>query len=167
MKIEIEFIISIIIVFALIIYLILQQEKPIENINNNINRSEISAYFINNTQMLGSLFPASKCIDGNKTSFCHSDKRHHPIIEIDLCATKNISKIRLYNRMDCCKKNLPPFILRILDENKNIKYIKDKDEVADYYDFNVGGIKGKYIQVEINKSSLEVLHFSDIDIEIN
>jgi hypothetical protein len=162
---EIELLISVVIVFIFVIYIITHETDKNIEIINNVDRSEMTAYFIRNTQLLSYNFPPSKCIDGNKLTFCHSDKRHHPMIEIDLCYERIIDKIRLINRVDCCKSNLSPFILRVLDNNRTTTYIDNRKDVKDYYDFILNKIKGRYIQVEVNKETLEVLHFADILIE--
>jgi hypothetical protein len=128
-----------------------------------IGTKDLYAKFIKGTQILNSDFTPDKCIDGNRFTSCHSYIKKKPAIEISLKDMKLIKKIILYNRSDCCKEKLVPFILTVLDENKNETYKEGRYDVADQYIFNINQY-GKYVQIQINKLTEEILHFGDIDI---
>ena len=54
--------------------------------------------------------PASKCIDDNVNSFCHSlQNQVNPWLEIDLGSSKAVTQLLLYNRADCCQDRLSNF----------------------------------------------------------
>ncbi len=54
-------------------------------------------------------FPASNSVDGNRNSFSHTTATIGAWLTIDLQSTRPISRVDVYNRIDCCQDQLRNF----------------------------------------------------------
>jgi len=99
--------------------------------NYIINLAEVEVYdsgntlVSNNKEVTGSSVysddhPWANLVDGNKTNFAHTKGRTATEIDnmkIDLGAVKEITKIVITNRTDCCKDRIKGLKVQILDES--------------------------------------------------
>ena len=80
----------------------------------NLNLGEIAAYgpdgeklnpvSVRQSSNYNSLYVATKCIDGNKRTFCHTAAQDkNPWLRIDYGMDVAIGRIVVTNRQDCCK----------------------------------------------------------------
>ena len=53
--------------------------------------------------------PASLCIDGITTTFCHTaDSETDPWVSVEIASVAEVSYVVILNRMDCCHDRLSP-----------------------------------------------------------
>ncbi|REJ64549.1 MAG: hypothetical protein DWQ31_21560 [Planctomycetota bacterium] len=80
---------------------------------------------------------ASRAADGDKSqnfkdgSVSHSQLEDNPYWMVDLGGVKDIGRIRIYNRKDCCGERLADAVVEILDADMQVVWSKSIDEVAD------------------------------------
>ncbi len=58
---------------------------------------------------------AEKVVDGNESTFNHTQKENNPWWEVDLGSIKNIKEVKIWNRGDCCQNRLQNFDIRIYE----------------------------------------------------
>lgn len=98
--------------------------------NYNINLAEVEVYDSNNTlvsnnkTVTGSSVhedhPWANLVDGNKTNFAHTigtTASEIDNMQIDLGAVKEIKKIVITNRTDCCKDRINGLKVQVLNES--------------------------------------------------
>lgn len=51
-------------------------------------------------------FPASNCVDGDVTTFCHSRIAGGEWLQLDLGSSQPISMVKIWNRVQCCQDRL-------------------------------------------------------------
>jgi hypothetical protein len=83
--------------------------------------------------------PYDRLTDGNFGNFAHTTGDGVPFMEIDLGAVKEIAKIVITNRPDCCQDRLTDATLKLLDGSKAVvkttaAIVSDKMKLT--YDFN-------------------------------
>ena len=55
-------------------------------------------------------YPASRCIDGDLSTYCHGPQRHeNPWLSIALADRRAVDRVEVYNRADCCYSRISPF----------------------------------------------------------
>jgi hypothetical protein len=84
--------------------------------------------------------PYERLTDGNFGNFAHTTGDGVSFMEIDLGAIKEIAKIVITNRPDCCQDRLTDATLKLLDGSKAVvkttaAIVSDKMKLT--YDFNV------------------------------
>ena len=71
----------------------------------------------------GNMFPGSNLVDGNMNNFAHSSCYDVPWMQIDLGQNVDISKVRVYNRTDCCQARLVGTVVQIIDaDGRTVEY---------------------------------------------
>ena len=78
-----------------------------------------------NSGYQGDMFPNGNFVDGNTNNFVHTSCYDIPWIEVDLGSTKEIYKITVFNRVDCCAERVLGAVLQIKSENKDIIYTSE------------------------------------------
>ena len=95
---------------------------------------------VDGTMFRSEAFPGSNFVDGNFTNFGHTwgrDESVHDQIKIDLGSVQEIKKIKITNRVDCCKHRAQGIKALILAEDGET-IVKDTPAItttADTYTF--------------------------------
>lgn len=88
---------------------------------------------------------ANRAIDGNSSGdyFLHSisstNTERNPWWQLDLGRERSISKIILFNRIDCCRERLSPAVIFVLNRDKQIVWRGEVTDLQDSYTFNING----------------------------
>jgi hypothetical protein len=105
---------------------------------------------------------------------CHTREEDYPWVEINLGEVKDISKVVLSNRLDCCQERLSDFYLFVSDKpfkSKNIDETVNQPRVRSVYHkgklpqgettktYNIN-CTGQYIRIQLNKK--EILSIGEI-----
>lgn len=107
-------------------------------------------------------YPASAVTDGNLINFHHTNGGN-PWTRIDLEQTVFVTRIRIYNRMDCCERKLVNFNLRLGDSpthSNNPACASSQPTFTDYKDFSCI-LSGRYFSID---QPLAYLHLREIEI---
>ena len=87
---------------------------------------------VDGTMFRSEAFPGSNFVDGNFTNFGHTwgrDQSVHDQIKIDLGSEQEIEKIKITNRVDCCKHRAQGIKALILAEDGET-IVKDTPAIA-------------------------------------
>ena len=118
---------------------------------------------------------ASRAIDGNTDGTWGNKSVTHTCSGVnwwmvDLGADKQhtITSVRIYNRSDCCDDRLTDMLVQVLDQSDNIVAFQTiaADDVQLQYNFDFGGVQGRYVRLkrnisgQFNIAEVEVMGFS-------
>ena len=70
----------------------------------------------------GNMFPGANLVDGNTSNFAHTSCGDKGWMRVDLGAATNVTRMRLYNRVDCCQSRTAGMIVSLLDGNMSTVY---------------------------------------------
>jgi len=70
-------------------------------------------------------FPTKNLVDGNLNNFAHTSCYDQGWMQIDLGSDLPITKIVVYNRVDCCQDRTNGVLIRIHDSKKSEIYVSD------------------------------------------
>lgn len=111
--------------------------------------------------------------DGNLNNLAHTERNTlHEYFEIDLeKGYSNIHRIRIYNRLDCCKDRINPSLVIMMDPNRNAVEVFKITTTQDYYDIILpkrylisGRIKDS---LGLNQLTEEFLKAKNFDLRFN
>ena len=60
--------------------------------------------------------PAIQAIDGNSNKYSHTRIERNPWWSMEFCNDVIIAKVRLWNRVDCCDKQMANFVVTVGNE---------------------------------------------------
>jgi uncharacterized membrane protein len=118
---------------------------------------------------------ASRAIDGNTDGTWNNRSVMHTCggvnwWMVDLGADKQhtITSVRIYNRTGCCWDRLTDMAVQVLDQSDNIVAFQTiaADDVQLQYNFDFGGVQGRYVRLkrnvsgQFNMAEVEVMGFS-------
>ena len=116
---------------------------------------------------------ADRAIDGDTSGdyFLHSvsstNAERNPWWQLDLGRERSISKIILFNRMDCCREWISPAVILVLDGDKKIVWRGEITDIKDSYTFYINGAadnaQPKYINLLRNSDFLRSSNDSSPD----
>lgn len=102
-------------------------------------------------------------VDGDKTNLgFHTDNGANQWVMIDLGATKNISKVVVYNRSECCQDRAIPLRLEVSEDGTNFSKVQDRTEEFDVWTAKGLNAKGRYVRLRHLGSNF--LHFSEVEV---
>ena len=103
--------------------------------------SQSSTYVCCNTD-----WGAYRGVDGEKAGslLFHTDNEVDPWWQVDLGARSQLTEIRIYNRLDCCKNRSRTLQVLLSDEGHNWKVVYSHDGSI------FGGADGKYLDIKLN-----------------
>eukprot|EP00984_Skeletonema_dohrnii_P019953 scaffold9642_cov84-Skeletonema_dohrnii-CCMP3373.AAC.2 len=118
---------------------------------------------------------ASRAIDGNTDGDWSNKSVTHTCSGVnwwmvDLGADKQhtITSVKIYNRSDCCNNRLTDMDVQVLDQSDNVVAFQTiaADDVQLQYNFDFGGVQGRYVRLkrnvsgQFNMAEVEVMGFS-------
>jgi len=119
----------------------------------------------------GGRYPASNCIDGDYSTYCHTDEQVAGWVKLDLGAARVLSFVRIINRQDCCRERINGFQIRLGHENDNpdsaaVLYTDtvgnhENDPSPYYIDITLSAV-GRYLYVYL--PTVGVLNIGDIEV---
>jgi hypothetical protein len=74
-------------------------------------------------------FPPSNLVDGNPNNFAHTTGQDQPWVQIDLGNDYPITKVVVYNRVDCCQDRINGAVIGIIDSNMNTTYVSEAIDI--------------------------------------
>jgi hypothetical protein len=102
-------------------------------------------------------------VDGDKTNLgFHTDTGPNQWVMIDLGSSKNISKVVVYNRAECCQDRATPLRLEVSDDGVNFKKVVDRTEEFDVWTAKGLDVKGRYVRLHHLGSNF--LHFAEVEV---
>ncbi|HEY5958246.1 MAG TPA: discoidin domain-containing protein, partial [Polyangiaceae bacterium] len=102
-------------------------------------------------------------VDGDRTNLgFHTDNSPNQWVTIDLGSTKNISKVVVYNRVECCQERAVPLRLEVSDDGVNYKKVADRTEEFDVWTSKGLDVKGRYVR--LRHLGANYLHFAEVEI---
>ncbi len=102
-------------------------------------------------------------VDGDRTNLgFHTDTGPNQWVTIDLGSPKSISKVVVYNRVECCQERAIPLRLEVSDDNVNFRKVVDRTEEFDVWTAKGLDAKGRYVRLRHLGSSF--LHFAEIEV---
>jgi hypothetical protein len=94
-------------------------------------------------------YPASNAVDGNTTSFSHTNLEVKAWWQVDLKTINPISTIRIYNREGYLER-LNDFWVYILDDSNNIVWSQHQTTYPNpTLTLDAGGVKGRYVKIQL------------------
>jgi hypothetical protein len=105
----------------------------------------------------------SLLVDGDKTNLgFHTNNGPGEWVMIDLGSTRNISKVVVYNRAECCQERAIPIRIEVSDDGTNFKKVADRTEEFDVWTAKGFDVRARYVRVRHLGASY--LHFAEIEI---
>jgi hypothetical protein len=102
-------------------------------------------------------------VDGDKTNLgFHTDTGPNQWVMIDLGSSKNISKVVVYNRAECCQDRAIPLRLEVSDDGANFRKVADRTEEFDVWTAKGFNEKGRYVRLRHLGSNF--LHLAEVEI---
>ena len=102
-------------------------------------------------------------VDGDRTNLgFHTSNGPNEWVMLDLGAPKRLSKVVVYNRVECCQERAVPIRLEVSDDNVNYKKVADRTEEFDVWTVKGLDVTGRYVRVRHLGSNF--LHFSEIEV---
>lgn len=105
-------------------------------------------------------FPPYNAIDGNASTFNHTDK-DHPWLEIKLPMNIYIDRIFIRNRQDCCQERLRNFDLIVKSENEKPVWKTNIKETKREYNLENINQVGRYVRIQM-QSTNRMLHVTNV-----
>jgi hypothetical protein len=111
-----------------------------------LNLSDISVYGPNNTKITGitpslspqyGIFAAKYLIDGNAKTIAHTNNTPGAYMQLDLGADKEISRIVITNRLDCCKERIKNATVQIKNQSNTEVFSYPITTILNTYDITV------------------------------
>ena len=112
-------------------------------------------------------------ITGNHYDITHTQVEHQPWWEVDLGRLADITTIRLFNRMDCCKKRLTnyhilvsekPFTSNKLSETQSQSGVSDFHQTGQTDSYEIRAINRKARYVRIQLTDYGILSLSEVQV---
>ncbi len=108
---------------------------------------------------------ADKAVDGNESTFNHTQKENNPWWEVDLGSIKNIKEVKIWNRGDCCQNRLNNFDIRIYNSRggnqvKSVSVSGQPSANGTTYQINASG---RVVRVQLRGND-RFLHMDQISV---
>jgi hypothetical protein len=102
-------------------------------------------------------------VDGNRANLgFHTENAPNQWVMIDLGSTKNISRVVVYNRVDCCQERAIPLRLEVSDDGTNFKKVVDCTEEFEVWTTRGLNVNGRYVR--LRHLGANFLHFAEIEV---
>lgn len=102
-------------------------------------------------------------VDGDKTNLgFHTDNGPNQWVMIDLGISRNITKVVVYNRVECCQERAVPLRLEVSDDGVNFRKVLDRTEEFDVWTAKGFEAKGRYVRLRHLGSNF--LHFAEVEV---
>lgn len=102
-------------------------------------------------------------VDGDKTNLgFHTENGPNQWVTIDLGSPKNITKVVVYNRSECCQERAIPLRLEVSEDGTNYRKVADRTEEFDVWTAKGFSEKARYVRLRHLGSNF--LHFSEVEI---
>lgn len=102
-------------------------------------------------------------VDGDRTNLgFHTDTGPNQWVTIDLGSPKSISKVVVYNRVECCQERAVPLRLEVSDDNVNYRKVVDRTEEFDVWTAKGLDVTGRYVRLRHLGSNF--LHFAEVEV---
>jgi hypothetical protein len=102
-------------------------------------------------------------VDGDRTnSGFHTGNAPNQWVMIDLGSTQNISRVVVYNRVDCCQERAIPLRLEVSDDGTNFKKVVDTTEEFEVWTAKGLDAKGRYVR--LRHLGANFLHFAEVEV---
>lgn len=102
-------------------------------------------------------------VDGDKTNLgFHTENGPNQWVTIDLGASKNISKVVVYNRAECCQDRAIPLRLEVSEDGTNFNKVQDRTEEFDVWTAKGFNVKARYVRLRHLGSNF--LHLSEVEV---
>jgi hypothetical protein len=115
------------------------------------------------TQFADAALDHTLLVDGDRTNLgFHTDNGPNQWVTIDLGSPKSISKVVVYNRVECCQERAVPLRLEVSDDNVNFKKVVDRTEEFDVWTAKGLDIRGRYVR--LRHLGANFLHLAEVEI---
>ena len=102
-------------------------------------------------------------VDGDRTNLgFHTKNAPNQWVMIDLGSTQNISRVVVYNRVDCCQERAVPLRLEVSDDGINFKTVVDRTEEFEVWTAKGLDAKGRYLR--LRHLGANFLHFAEVEV---
>jgi hypothetical protein len=102
-------------------------------------------------------------IDGDASRFgFHTQWGQSPWVLLDLRSEKLVSRVIVYNRLDCCRERAVPLVIKLSHDGQNFTEVARVNLPFDRWDAVFSPQNTRFIRVESPK--LGVLHLNEIEI---
>jgi hypothetical protein len=133
-------------------------EKKFAKPNIALGRSVTSS-----SQFADAALDHTLLVDGDKTNAgFHTENAPNQWVMIDLGSTKNISRVVVYNRVDCCQERAVPLRLEVSDDGINFKTVVDRTEEFEVWTAKGLDAKGRYVR--LRHLGANFLHFAEVEV---
>jgi len=86
---------------------------------------------------------------GCQAQMFHSDHENNPWVEIDLQAPKNIKRIEITNRTDCCAERASPIVAEVSTDRTNWMQVGQRETEFSRWTINFAPRTARYVRVRL------------------
>ena len=106
----------------------------------------------------------NQLVDGNRTEMAfHTIEGPNQNATIDLGAPYRISRVVVYNRMECCQERAVPLRIDVSEDGKQFKKVAQRDEVfMEDWKANFSPVKARYVR--LTDLSTTYFHLSEVEV---
>ncbi|HYQ18815.1 MAG TPA: discoidin domain-containing protein [Polyangiaceae bacterium] len=95
-----------------------------------------------------------------KSYFFHTQEEDNPWLEIDLRDAATFSKVRVFNRQDCCEERAIPLVVEVSSDHRSWRAVARKDETFDDWTAQFSPVQARWVRLRVARRSL--LHLADV-----
>lgn len=115
------------------------------------------------TQFADAALDHTLLVDGDRTNLgFHTENGPNQWVMIDLGMPRNISKVVVYNRVECCQERAIPLRLEVSDDGTNFRKVVDRTEEFDVWTAKGLDAKGRYVR--LRHLGANFLHLAEIEV---
>ena len=104
--------------------------------------------------------PAHECGNG-KGYFFHTKEERNPWLEIDLGKPQRFSRVRVYNRRDCCAERVVPLVVEVSNDHRKWQEVARRQEQFEGdWTAKFSATSARYVRLRVDKRTM--LHLHDV-----
>jgi hypothetical protein len=81
-----------------------------------------------------------------------TERETEPFIQLDFGSTPMLSRVIVYNRVDCCQKDETPLAIELSTDGKQFETVATTDKEFEKWDARVGPRTARYLRVRLKRS---------------
>ncbi len=105
----------------------------------------------------------AQLVDGNRTNIgFHTNKGANQFVIIDLGSVERVSRVDVYNRVDCCKERAVPLRIDVSRDQKDYRQVAMRDDPFEVWQANFPPTKARYVRLTDLKN--DYFHLMEVEV---
>jgi hypothetical protein len=103
-----------------------------------------------------------ECGGARTRIFFHTDFQDNPWFQLDLGRVREVGRVRVENRDDCCQERAVPLIVEVRDDTGPFREVARKNELFQSWEVTFPAVKARYVRLRV--PTRVMFHLSRVEV---